>query len=76
MKPGLYWLVEIVEPGYNTLYLRIPPRIGYPCGFTFIADEAKRYKSKWHAKFIAWLLTHRGIRCRAAEHIWLDQWIT
>ena len=71
-EPGLYWLVEIVEKGWATLYLQVPPTRGRTCGFTPNVNMAYAYSHKWRAKIIAWWLTRNGIRCKAARHIWID----
>lgn len=68
---GMYWLVELHDGPHATMYLEIPPRRGYPCGFTFNPGDAFAYKSEWRARFVAWRLSRRGIGVIAAPHIWM-----
>lgn len=71
-EPGLYWLVELYTPG-STMYCQIPPRRGFPCGFTHRPNDAYVWKSKWAAQFVAWRLARGGkFNCRAASHIWMQ----
>lgn len=71
-EPGLYWLVELYSPNHPVMYCQIPPRKGFPCGFTFAPNDAYVWRSQWAARFVAWRLSHGGkFNCRAASHIWM-----
>lgn len=71
-KPGLYWLVELYQARTPVMYCQIPPRKGYPCGFTFWPKDAYVWKHKWAAQYVAWKLSRGGkFNCVAAAHIWM-----
>lgn len=70
--PGLYWLVELYTQHQPTMYCQIPPRKGFPCGFTMDPNQAFVWQSQWAARFVAWRLSRGGkFNCHAASHIWM-----